>query len=285
MRKLIVLLFLVQSYVSFAQTAWVREKNELFASVGTQYSSATKYFSPEGSLVITTPFYSGGLFLYSEYGFTKAITGIVNMPVFKYQGYQTTNTVLGIGDVSLGVKVGLLQDILPISISSEVELPSGTAELLAVNQINKFETINLPTGDGELNIHNKVAVSYSLFPKPVYFSAFVDFNYRTAYKDIDFRNQIASGFEFGFQSESNIYFIGKLNLLSTLGDSIVNADFSRGEGTSYTYMQIESVIPIGSEWSVSGRIGFYSDLLVDRKNIYASPVFGIGLAYKGVLFK
>lgn len=266
---------------AFGQTAWVRAKHELYSSAAAQYSAASNYYNPDGNLVVTSPFYAGGLYLYNEYGVTDNFSVIASMPVFKIQGYATTNKVLGLGDLLLGVKVGLFQDVFPISYSAEFELPTGTAELLAVNNVNAFETINLPTGDGEFNIHNKLAISHSFHPFPVYISGFVDYNWRSQYKDFDFNNQLIGGFEFGFETPSKVWFIVKANAQSTQGSIESVTDFSRGEGTNFSFLQLETVIPLPNNLYFGGRVGLYSDLAVDRTNIYSAPVFGLSLAYKG----
>jgi hypothetical protein len=280
-KLLIVILF--ASGFADSQTAWVREKNELYSSASAQFTTATKYFNPAGNLVITNSFYAGGLYVYNEFGITQNITAIVSMPIVKLQGFETTNTVLGLGDLLIGAKFGFFQHVLPLSYTIEFELPTGTSELLAVNKVNTFETINLPTGDGEFNIHNKISASHSFYPSPFYASCLIDFNYRTKFQDLDFNNQLAGGLEIGYETPNKYWLIFKYNSLKTLGAVKENTDFTRGEGTSFSTIQLETVIPISKKWYLSGRVGFFTDLPVARVNVYSAPLFGLSLAYKGLI--
>lgn len=286
MKKFLVCIFEFLFFASaFSQTAWVREHNELYSSLSPQYATSTKYYNLNGQMVNTTAFTTGGLYWYNEYGITRNLTGIVSLPIFKINGYATTNKVIGLGDLTIGLKLGLFQATFPIAYTAELEIPTGNAELYAVNKINTFEVINLPTGDGELNLHNKFSCSHSFYPKPVYLSAYFDYNLRTHYADITFNDQVGGGLEFGYETPGKIWLIAKANLLKTLGETKVLTDFSRGQGTAYSQFQLEAVIPVTNHFYMSGRVGGLSNFPIASKNIYGSPVFGLGFAYKGLLTK
>jgi len=284
MKKILILIIiLIHCFVSAAQTAWLRDKHEWYIAFGQQYMQSDSYYSIAGDLVITTPFYNGISSLYAEYGINKYQTLITSVPFLKFQGYTSTNTVFGLGDISIALKTGVFQKILPLAYTIEVELPTGNAELKAFNQANLVEFINLPTGDGEINFHNKLALSKSFHPANFYASITGDYNIRTSYNTIDFHNQFIGSFEMGFSSGAKNWLIFKSNFLATLGEVTEFTDFSRGEGSAYSFYQIEYIAQISKSLFINTKLGVFGDIPVQRKNIYSAPVFNIGIAYKGKL--
>ena len=284
MKKIIVvslsIFFIFLHSILNAQTAWVREKGELYAGLSGQAYRSVNYYNGNGTKIVTSAFFSAGVYLYAEYGIAKRFTIITEFPAIKIQGYETTNTVAGIGDLGIGLKYAILKGAVPIALTVTPEFPIGNSDLIARSRTNSFETINLPTGDGEFNLHTKIAISHSFYPKRFYISGYGDFNFRTEYMDIIFRDQILSGIEFGY-SFKDTWLICKTGFQKTLGDANAITDFSRGEGTDYSFFQAELLLPLNKKWSIGSRLAFFTGFPVSLSNIYTAPNFGITLAYKG----
>lgn len=272
------------STIMVAQTAWLRNPNELYLSASQQFMRSNKYYTIDGNLVNTTPYYSGISSVYAEYGINKYLTAIATIPALKFQGYTSTNTVFGLGDVSLAAKLGFWQATIPVAYTFEVEFPTGNAELVAFNTENPSDFISLPSGDGEINFHNKLAISKSFYPHPFYAGVLIDYNARTNYQNINFDDQWITAIEFGYQMGRNNWLIFKANTVSPLGESTQLTAFSRGVGTAFSFYQLEYNTNVSKSISVNAKLGIFSDFPVNRNNVYSAPVVSLGLAYKGLPF-
>ncbi len=276
--------FILGGKLAFAQTAWVRDKHELFASIAGQYFTSNNFYNALGESIETTQFTQFGGYFYGEFGLTERLTVIADFPFIKFQGFETTNFVAGIGDLTLGLKYGIAKGSTPIAITIAPEIPLGNSNLYAVNKLSAFETINLPTGDGEFNLHTKLAISHSFYPKQFYFSAFGDYNLRTHYGEIQFRDQIIAGIEAGYSYKGS-WLIYKTGIQKTIGKQEGFTEFVRGEGTDYSYHQIEMTYPLSKTLTLGARAVFQADFPVELNNIYVAPTFGLSLSYKGMLKK
>jgi len=270
--------------ISFAQTGWVLDKHELYANISTQYFASDNFYNALGVSIQTTPFKQIGTYFYGEFGISEVFTVIADFPFFKIQGFETTNFVGGIGDLTIGLKYGITKGKTPVAITLAPEIPIGNSNLYAINKLNSFESINLPTGDGEFNLHNKLAVSHSFYPKQFYISAFGDYNLRTNYGDLQFRDQIITGIEAGY-SYKGAWLIYKAGAQITIGAQKGITEFARGEGTDYSYHQIEISFPLSKTLFIGARATFQADFPVELSNIYVAPAFGLSFSYKGLLKK
>ena len=150
---------------SLAQSGWAKEKDEVFAKLSYSYFQSDMYFNLLGGELKTSEFQQQAVSLYGEYGLTKSITLLMDWPAFKLQGFETTESVGGVGDLKLGVKYALPIK-LPVTISIIPEFPIAQANKFAQNKANSMDNANLPTGDGEFNIYSILAVSHSFYPFP-----------------------------------------------------------------------------------------------------------------------
>ena len=142
-----------------AQSGWTKEKTEGFYQLSFQSLKSKDYYSLEGDLLKTNQFSQQSLIFYGEYGVTDKFTIIANWPLQTWNGFETTETVSGIGDLRLEFKHALLKKYFPLSISMAPELPIGRANHFAKSKVSDFEQINLPSGDGEFNVWTTLATS------------------------------------------------------------------------------------------------------------------------------
>lgn len=261
-----------------AQSGWVREKNSLFAKLYVSGMSSDKYFNPLGNELKTATFRQLAFALYGEYGITSYLTLYGTFPFFKVQGFETTDNTYGIGDFQPGLRLSLLKGKFPLSISLASELPTGKSNNFATNKVNSFEQINLPSGDGELNLWSILAVSHSFYPKPAYASFHLGYNYRTKYESLQLSDQVQAGLEFGYKFKDKLWMNATLKILNSLGDP-QQVDFIRGEGTSYTSWLVGATYALNPKWGVSASLGSYSDILVKRENIYSAPMLSLGIEF------
>ena len=278
-KYLLILLALAYSFSSFSQSGWTREKNNIYLKADYQFYSSNNYHNNTGTVIKTSRFSQKSFSLYGEYGISKKFSVNANIPVFKLNGYETTNTVGGFGDISIELKYSVKKGKFPIAVSIAPSLPTGAKQLFAKSKLNSFDKIDLPTGDGEFNVWTTAAISHSFYPKPIYASAYASFNLRTKYKDRDFQNQLQSGVEVGYKFANKLWLIGKLFVFTGLGSQPVVADFIRGDGTSYTGATLNTSYELGKHLSLFGQYFRCNSLIVKAKNNYTANIFSFGVTY------
>ncbi len=201
------------------------------------------------------------------------------MPLYHWNGFETTETVSGTGDLRVELKYALLRNKIPVAISIAPEFPTGPKDLFAQNTVNSFEQINLPTGDGEFNIWTTLAGSASLASQ-IYVSGSLGYNYRTEYEDTQFQDQLKLTFEVGYEVVPDLWINGLINTQTSLGAKNPVVDFVRGDGTSYTAWGFGSAYKIAGNYSISIQYWNFADFLFARENIYSAPTLSMGLFYE-----
>ncbi|GMQ31594.1 hypothetical protein [Algoriphagus confluentis] len=272
--------FTLVSTFSYAQSGWTKEKGEGFYQLSFNRFSSSDYYTLEGELLNTNAFTQNSLVFYGEYGVTDRFTLIANLPLQVWNGFSTTETVNGLGDLRLEFKHAILKKYLPLAISVAPEIPIGRANNFAQSTQNDFESINLPSGDGEFNVWTTLSTSFALPNAPLYGSIFGSYNYRTQYEDISFSDQIALGVELGYQIAGKVWVNGRLQGLSSVDDVRVVTDFVRGDGTEFTSYSFGASVPVYKNFHLSFNYRNYADFLFSRKNLYSAGTFSLGVFYQ-----
>jgi hypothetical protein len=263
-----------------AQSGWTKAKGEGFYQLSYQSLVSSDYFTLSGEQLETNKFSQQSLVIYSEYGITDRFTIIANWPIQTWNGFESTETVSGLGDLKIELKHAILKKYLPLSISITPEIPIGRANHYAQSKVNDFEQINLPSGDGEFNVWGTLASSFALPNAPFYGSIFGTYNYRTQYKDIQFSDQIGFGAEIGYQIAGKVWVNSKLNALKSVDEVTTVSDFVRGDGTAYTSYSLGASTPVYKGINLSLSYRNFTDWIFARENIYSSGVISVGLFYQ-----
>jgi hypothetical protein len=261
------------------QSGWTKSKGEGFFQTSFSTFNSKDYFTLEGEKLLTNRFHQQSIVFYGEYGVTDKFTVIANLPLQNFNGFETTETVSGLGDLRLEFKHSLLKKFLPLAISVAPEIPTGRANNFANSIVNDFERINLPSGDGEFNVWTTLATSFALGDFPFYGSLFGSYNYRTQYDGISFSDQMAVGVEFGYKFFDKVWVNARLNGLTSVDEITEVTDFVRGDGTEYTSYSIGASVPVYKEFHLNLNYRNFNDLLFQRKNIYSGGVFTLGIYY------
>lgn len=273
-------LLLLLSFSSFAQSGWTKEKKEGFYQLSFNRFSSEDYFTLGGEKLSTNRFTQNSLVFYGEYGLTDKFTVIANWPLQVWNGFSSTETVSGLGDLRLEFKQALLKKYLPLSVSVAPELPIGKANHFAKSVLNDFESINLPSGDGEFNVWTTLATSFALPNAPLYGNLYGAYNFRTQYDGISFSDQIGVGVEVGYKIADLVWINSRINAMTSVDDVSVITDFVRGDGSEFTSYSFGAGIPIHSGIHLSLNYRNYADFLFERRNIYSSGTFSIGVYYE-----
>jgi hypothetical protein len=262
-----------------AQSGWTRAQGEVFAQLNVGGFSTSQYSNLAGDQIETSRFRQGFISIYGEYGLRPRWTIVVNGPLVKAQGFETTETVVGLGDLMVGVTYGLLRGAFPVTLTLMPEFPTGPANLFAQNRLISFEQINLPTGDGEFNVHGLVAGSHSFYPAPVYVNAHLRYNLRTQYAGEPFQDQAGAGMEVGAQAWSRLWIRLRLTAQTSLGDAPRMVDFVRGEGTTFTAWGAGLGYPLTDHWGLDLSYQGYLNGPIPRRNLYNGQVLSLGLNF------
>ncbi|PZX51939.1 hypothetical protein [Algoriphagus chordae] len=268
------------TFEAAAQSGWTKEKTEGFYQLSFQSMKSDDYYSLTGDLLETNQFSQQSLVFYGEYGVTDKFTIIANWPLQIWNGFETTETVSGLGDLRLEFKHSLLKKYLPLSISIAPEFPIGRANNFAQSTVNDFEQINLPSGDGEFNVWTTLASSFALPDIPLYGNLFSSYNFRTQYEGISFSDQFAIGAEIGYHIADLVWVNARLNALNSVNEVEVATDFVRGDGSEYTAYSFGASVPVYKNIHVTVNYRNFNDWIFKRKNIYSSGVIGFGVYYE-----
>lgn len=280
MKKLFTFIFIFSTNICFGQSGWVKTKNQLYTQLSYSFFASEDYYNISGDLLSTNKFSQNNINLYAEYGLGNRLAIQVNYTVLRANSFSSTETVWGGGDVFVGIQYAILKGKFPLSFTIGPQIPLGDRELLAQNNTNPSDQINLPTGDGEWNIWSTLALSHSFHPAPFYASIYSSFNYRTSYKASTFSHQLKNGIEIGYQPISNLWIQGKMAGYQTLGTPNEGIDIFRGEGSEFTSVELAASYPIWKQLQLTANTLFYSDWLISRKNIYSAPVYSICIAFQ-----
>lgn len=263
-----------------SQSGWTRKKNTYFIKTSLTIFSSDAYYNLDGIKLTTTQFNQQSVALYGEYGISDKLTAIVHFPMLKLNSYDNTETASGIGDLKIELKYALLRKNIPLTLAVAPEFPTGSKNNYAQNKLSAIDQINLPTGDGEFNVWTTLAASHSFYPVPAYVNLSTAYNYRTQYNGFSFRDQIKFTFEVGYKLLDKVWFNGTVSAQSSVGKSTGATDFIRGEGTEFTAFGLGTAYEFVKHWSVSLQVWGYSDLILNRKNIYSAPTYSIGVFYE-----
>jgi hypothetical protein len=286
MKKGIILLIINVLYISSttAQSGWTRAKGGFYGKLGYSMVSGNEYYNEAGKLASqNNTFRQQALNLYGEYGITKNITGIVNFPLVKFNSYETTNTVSGVGDPQLELKFAILKKIPVVAFTIGAEIPIAKQPNYAVE--NKpdpisglFNTINIPTGDSDFNYWGMLAVSSGLGNVPGWISFSGKYNVRTK----GFSDQIIAGAELGYKWKPTFWTNIRLSSLWLGADKNGNqsVNLTNGQATTYTTLGVGGAYQVVEHWHITLDYQNYIDFLglAPLANIYKAPFLQLGVS-------
>ena len=99
LKSICIPLFLFFSLTVQSQSGWTKNKGEFFGKLDFARLSTDKYYSPNGTALITNVFNQNSINVYAEYGLHNRWTAILNAPIWRQNSFETTDKVNGIGDL------------------------------------------------------------------------------------------------------------------------------------------------------------------------------------------
>jgi hypothetical protein len=280
------LIFLTTTFAysqMFAQSGWTRNKGGGYLKTGFFAVGGNNYYDTEGVLnTQVNRFSQRALTFYGEYGINKNITAILNYPYFKFQNYDNYEVVKGIGDPQIEVKFSVLRKIPVVSLAFGVELPlAKSTNLSYANTENAFgvrDVVNLPTGDGDFNGWSTLAISSGFWEGLGWVSMWGRYDVRTE----GYANQARLGIELGYKWTTKLWTNARLVGLYQMAEksNASTASFINGQNTQWTTLNVGAAYELIKGWSVTFDWQTYNDFLVKRKNVYAVPLYQLGVSYE-----
>lgn len=266
---------------AWAQGGWVNRQGAYYGQATYARFNAGTYYDLNGyANTEALRFIQDALTLYGEYGITHRTTLILQVPVVKANRYEGTASAVDMGDLKAALKLGVLQDEVPLSLEVAAEVPTARKTFLIDSGRRNPDTDeviyhNLATGDGEWNIWTTLAVSQGL--NRMYGSLYGAFNKRTQ----GFQNQWKAGGELGYTPTERVWLIGKLAVLGRFSQaSGSEPSFLHTEGTTYTQATLTVFCRIGKNWGLIGEVQNAHDWIVPRRNLYSAPALFLSLYVK-----
>lgn len=270
-----------------AQSGWTRNKGGFFGKAGYFIVSGDTYVNVDGQALKTNTFTQQAFTVYSEYGITKNVTAILNYPFLKFNRYDITETVSGIGDPQLEMRFALWKKIPVVSAGIGMELPLAKKQNFAYHkvvnpQLGVKEYINLPTGEGDFKYWGNLSVSSGFGTTPGWATIWTQYQVRgkDPISKNDFHNRAKLGFELGYKWTTKFWTNARLVALYDAQKSKTgsNASITNGQSTQYTVLGLGASYEFMQHWSVTFDYQNYNDFLIKRTNIYATPFFQLGVS-------
>ena len=250
---------------------WVKKKRGFYGKVSVTSLRFNRYYSLTGTLNDQgAQFRQTSLNLYAEYGLTNRLTVILNVPGFRSNRFATTGRTLGIGDAMVELKYGLLTGKIPVAISVAPSFPTGKSGALVADVNRPGSLINLPIGDGELNVWTRAYASLPVSPR-----AYVSFDGGLNIRTQGFSNQYTAGAQVGYKA-GPVWLNGAIRRLATVGTTDANkGSFVYGEGLAYVGYSFGAAVPVTPTVSLTVD---YANSVSGQRNVYSGATLGIGLS-------
>ncbi|MBS1561689.1 MAG: TIGR04282 family arsenosugar biosynthesis glycosyltransferase [Bacteroidetes bacterium] len=207
-----------------AQGGWIQKPGEGFVQVSGQTLSTTSAYDLYGAKSVTPRYSLYALNIASEVGLVPQLMATVSGSLYRSSAFEGSTRVGGIGDITVGLRYGLVAGDWPITVGLAADLPTGDSSL--TDGVNP-----LPTGDGEFNTWLNVGVSHSFWPTNAYVMADAGFNVRTGGFTNQYRLFTKGGYKIAdpFWTSISVY---RLGTVGTPDPTMFSAN-GLGEGVEY----------------------------------------------------
>ena len=270
---------------SFAGGPWVQQKGKGYYKLSEWWIVFDQHYTSAGLIDpnVTTGIYN--TFLYTEYGLSDRLTGIVNASVFS-RNYmnnlvsKTTGDVLvkgeglnSIGDIDVELKYGLTKPGSSWTLAGSLTLGLPTGKKVG-GELN-----NLQTGDGEFNqmmtLHAGRGLA-SIGNVASYISSYVGVNNRTQ----QFSEELRYGLEYGIGiADRKIWLVGRLIGIESLKNGATAENITStsifANNTEFTSFSAEAIV------YVSEKVGLSASFASAFKGeiIAAAPSYSVGVFF------
>jgi hypothetical protein len=270
--SLILILFIVIPHESVLAGAWPQKKGGGYYKISFRYLSGEKIYNSDGVKIPIPKFTDYTLGLFGSYGLTDKLTAFMNVGLFRStkldtssQAFGSDTDVSGFGDISVGLKYGIVQlGKTIISAKLIFGIPTGLSS----------PDGGLWLGSGNANQLIGLEAGHSFWPSGFYLTEGIAFNNQTN----GFSNQFRYYIEGGYRFSKSLLLIARLHGLISFdnGDPNVLGGFgSYQNDQQFLAYNAELVYSITDHWGVSA----YYESGTNGKNIISAPVLNFSVFF------
>jgi hypothetical protein len=249
--------------------AWSRAAGSYYAKVSGLLYHSEDFFNDMGRRAPMgmdgERFRAGQSFLYLEYGLRDRLTLVSSLSAGRLvsEDQFVESTTWGVGDVEVGIKYQLSEEVLVVAPQFTLKVPSGYNA-----------DFDPSMGTGEIDAEARLLVSRSLYPLPVYFSAELGYRKRGGV----YSDQIPYVVEAGITPHQRLF-----AKIFWSGTDTRRKDESEASGiVGLAQVSEGDFLKAGAQLDIGITEFLWFDVLferiVDGENIGAGTTWGIGLS-------
>jgi hypothetical protein len=269
---LMILIILLIPYESILAGAWPQKEGGGYYKLSFRYLKGDKIYNSDGDKVPIPEFTDITLGLFGSYGLTGKLTAFMNVGLFKSTKLDTTSQafgsdtdVSGFGDISVGLKYGIVQlGKTIISAKLIFGIPTGLSS----------PDGGLWIGSGNANQLIGIEAGHSFWPSGFYLTEGISFNNQTNGFADQFRYYVEGGYRFS----KSFLLIARVHGLYAFdnGDPNVLGGFGTYQNDQqFLAYNAELIYSITDNWGVSA----YYESGTNGKNIISAPVLNFSVFF------
>jgi hypothetical protein len=278
--------------------AWIRDPGHTYAQLSYRVIRADRLYSPSGDVIDIRPYRQHAIGFYGEVGvldrwlMVNASGDLLRRQVLVDQGATT-----GLGDLRLGLWSGLLEAPFRLALGVEVGLPTGDPAPRVDSDDAATQAIAdvLPTGDGEVDVHVRLAAGHGFGYRRTqqYVTGDVGYWIRNTPRDAPeslggasaIRDQLSFRLETGWKIDRPVLdrfwivtrVVGLLVVQDRSASSASVARFAGlGDGVEYVSFGLELAAHLGAGVNLS----FGVDGAFHAQNVPAAAQWKVGLSWE-----
>lgn len=276
--------------------AWIRDPGHSYAQLSYRLIRADKLYGPRGDIVDINPYRQHAIGFYGEVGVVErwlminAGGDLLRRSVLVDQGATT-----GLGDLRIGAWTGLVTRPFRLSFGVEVGLPTGDPAPRASSPETQPVADVLPTGDGEWDVHLRLAAGHGFGYRRTqqYVTGDVGYWIRTTPRRAPasigdaapIRDQVTFRLETGWKVDRPVW--DRFWLIARVTGVIIAQDRAAsdaavarfaglGDGVEYVSFGLELATHLGA----GVHLSFGMDGAFHARNLPAAPQWKLGLAWE-----
>ena len=279
--------------------AWIRDPGHTYAQLSYRLIRADRLYSPSGDAIDIRPYRQHALGFYGEVGVVDRWLMVnASGDLWRRQVLVEQGATSGLGDLRVGLWSGLLEAPFRLALGLEVGLPTGDpAPRVGDSNDPGAQAIAdvLPTGDGEVDVHVRLAAGHGLSYRRTqqYVTGDVGYWIRNTPRDAPeslgaataIRDQLSFRFETGWKIDRPVlerfWIVARVTGLLVVQDRDAStASVARfaglGDGVEYVSFGLELAAHLGAGVNLS----FGMEGAFHAQNVPAAPQWKLGLSWE-----
>ena len=279
--------------------AWIRDPGHTYAQLSYRLIRADRLYSPSGDAIDIRPYRQHALGFYGEVGVVDRWLMVnASGDLWRRQVLVEQGATSGLGDLRVGLWSGLLEAPFRLALGLEVGLPTGDpAPRVGDSNDPGAQAIAdvFPTGDGEVDVHVRLAAGHGLSYRRTqqYVTGDVGYWIRNTPRDAPeslgaanaIRDQLSFRFETGWKIDRPVlerfWIVARVTGLLVVQDRDAStASVARfaglGDGVEYVSFGLELAAHLGAGVSLS----FGMEGAFHAQNVPAAPQWKLGLSWE-----